>query len=376
MTLPDEGPGDKASARAIAFYLPQFHPIPENDRWWGRGFTEWTNVAAARPLFRGHRQPRLPADLGFYDLRLPEAREAQADLARAHGVEAFCYWHYWFAGTRLLGRPFDEVLATGRPDFPFCLGWANHSWTRTWSNDERQVLVRQNYSPADDAAHARWLADAFADPRHLRVDGRPLLLIYDPAALPSAVATTDAVRAESVRRGLPEPYIVGCSRLKRGARFADFGLDGLVHHLPDFGLFPRLGRDGPRPEKLARNLKLGVPSATLRLCDYAEVCRGMNAHAPDGEHFPGVFCRWDTTPRRGRRGIVVLNATPEAFAAELRRAVRHVAPRPPQERLVFINAWNEWAEGMYLEPDHEHGHAYLEVVRREILGEIVGGGTE
>src|ERR671925_1451295 len=163
-----------AAARLIAFYLPQFHPVPENDEWWGSGFTEWANVARARPAFRGHYQPHLPGELGFYDLRLPEVRAAQAELAASHGIEGFCWWHYWFEGRRLLGRPFDDVLASGEPSFPFCLAWANESWSRRWLGEERDILQEQTYSPRDDAQHARWLTRAFADQRYVRVEGRPL----------------------------------------------------------------------------------------------------------------------------------------------------------------------------------------------------------
>jgi lipopolysaccharide biosynthesis protein len=172
------------TARVLAFYLPQFHPIAENDRWWGNGFTEWTNVARARPLFRGHYQPHVPADLGFYDLRLPESRELQARLAASYGIEGFCYWHYWFHGKRLLERPFAEVLRSGRPDFPFALAWANESWSRRWLGEDREILQAQTYSPEDDREHARWLTAAFADPRYIRIDGRPLFLIYRPGDVP------------------------------------------------------------------------------------------------------------------------------------------------------------------------------------------------
>src|SRR6185295_19133327 len=177
--------------RVLAFYLPQFHPIPENDRWWGPGFTEWTNVTRARPLFRGHYQPRLPADLGFYDLRLPEVREAQASLAREYGLDAFCYYHYWFNGRRLLNRPFDEVLESGRPDFPFCLCWANEHWTRKWDGRDDDTLMRQEHSLKDDRAHIEHLLRAFADPRYVKINGRPLFLVYRTELLPEPLRTAD-----------------------------------------------------------------------------------------------------------------------------------------------------------------------------------------
>jgi lipopolysaccharide biosynthesis protein len=185
------------AARFIAFYLPQFYPTPENDQWWGPGFTEWTNVVQARPLFEGHYQPRLPADLGFYDLRVAEVRQAQAALALKHGVEGFCYWHYWFHGTRVLDRPFSEVLASGEPDFPFCLSWANETWSRRWHGAGAaadEVLVEQRYSEEDDLAHVRWLMHAFADPRYIRIGGRPLFLVYRPFDLPDARRTTEVFR--------------------------------------------------------------------------------------------------------------------------------------------------------------------------------------
>ncbi len=170
--------------RALAFYLPQFHPIPENDEWWGRGFTEWTNVTRAKPLYPGHYQPHVPGELGYYDLRVPEVREAQAALAAAHGISGFVYYHYWFHGTRLLERPFDEVLASGSPDFPFALCWANEEWTRNWDAQTGKVLMPQEFSDEDDLAHIRWLATAFADDRYIKIDGRPLMLIYRAAAAP------------------------------------------------------------------------------------------------------------------------------------------------------------------------------------------------
>ncbi|NDC63816.1 MAG: hypothetical protein EBZ59_07520 [Planctomycetia bacterium] len=200
-----------ARARLVAFYLPQFHPIPENDAWWGRGFTEWTNVSKAVPLFPGHGQPHIPADLGYYDLRVPETRLAQAELARAYGIGAFCYWHYWFEGRRLLERPFHEVLESGAPDFPFCLAWANETWSRRWLGEEKEILLRQTYSEADEERHARWLVGAFRDRRYLCVGDRPVFLVYRPLDLPDPRRFTDVVRRACRLAGLADPMLLGIS---------------------------------------------------------------------------------------------------------------------------------------------------------------------
>ena len=228
----------KGNARLIAFYLPQFHPIPENDTWWGRGFTEWTNVCQAKPLFREHYQPRLPADMGFYDLRVPETRAAQAELAREHGIEGFCYWHYWFQGRRLLWRPFNDVLQSGEPDFPFCLAWANESWSRRWLGEEEDVLAAQTYSDDDDVHHIQWLLQAFADRRHITVNGRPLFLIYRPRHLPDPQRTTDVFRTECVKAGLPEPFLVGIDAHCQNFDCRSIGFDGTLSFEPQLGILP------------------------------------------------------------------------------------------------------------------------------------------
>ena len=202
--------------RLVAFYLPQFHPIPENDAWWGKGFTEWTNVAKSVPIFPGHYQPHFPADLGFYDLRLAESRQAQADLATKYGLSGFCYYHYWFSGKRLLERPFSEVLSSGKPELPFCLCWANETWSRRWLGEETAVLQKQSYSDADDLEHARALLPAFADRRYLTVDGRAIFLVYRPHDLPHPQRTTDVFRQVGVSHGLPEPYLVGVDAHRPG----------------------------------------------------------------------------------------------------------------------------------------------------------------
>ena len=335
------------SARLLAFYLPQFYPIPENDRWWGKGFTEWTNVAKARPLFAGHYQPHLPGHLGFYDLRLAEVREAQVDLARQHSIEGFCYWHYWFHGQRLLERPFDEVLSSGRPDFPFCLSWANETWSRRWhgTGAADEVLIEQTYSIADDVQHIRWLMHAFADPRYVTVDGHPLFFIYRPLDLPDPLRTTDVFRQECVRHGLREPYLVA-SNSHADRDYRELGFDATLEFEPQLGLLPGLTERG------------------LKIFDYAFARSRMAARRRTFPTVPCVFVAWDNTPRRGENGIVFINSTPEAFESGLRDILQSASQTPDEQRIVVINAWNEWAEGNHLEPDVRFGLAYLEAVRR------------
>lgn len=353
--------------KLVAFYLPQFHPTPDNDRFWGRGFTEWTNVAAARPLFRGHAQPRVPGDLGFYDLRLPETRAAQAELARAHGIDAFCYYHYWFEGRRLLARPFDEVLASGEPDLPVCLCWANESWSRRWLGEERDLLVPQTYSRADDERHARWLARAFADPRYLRHDGRPLFLVYRPHDLPRPAATFDLVRAASEREVGQPAFVVGVDAHRPGADMRALGCDDTLAFRPQLGCLPGAFDDRPSLARLRRNWRLGRPSASLKLYDERWARRAMAAlpraaGAPDP--IPCAFVGWDNSPRRGAKGIVLVDGSAAAYEEDLVRAIEGARASRGDDALVFVNAWNEWAEGNCLEPDRERGHAYLEATAR------------
>lgn len=333
-------------ARLLAFYLPQFHPVPENDEWWGRGFTEWTNVAKARPLFPGHYQPHIPANLGFYDLRLAEAREAQATLARRYGIEGFCYWHYWFGGKRLLERPFDEVLASGRPDFPFCLAWANETWSRRWLGEEKEVLLKQTYSLEDDVNHVRWLIRAFRDPRYLRVNGRPVFLIYRPRDLPDSHRTVRIFREESARAGLPEPLLLGMNSHAPLGNCRDLGFDGTVDFEPQLGVLAGPLDDG------------------LKIYDYTVSRQRMRDRQLDFPVYRTVVVSWDNTPRRGGNGIVFINSTVEAFESGLRETVDAAMDRPYEDRLVFVNAWNEWAEGNHLEPDQRHGLSFLEAVQR------------
>ncbi len=340
--------------KLIAFYLPQFHPIPENDRWWGRGFTEWTNVTAARPVFDGHYQPHLPSELGFYDLRVPEVREQQAELARAHGIHGFCYYHYWFGGRRLLERPFDEMLRTGRPDFPFCVCWANENWTRRWDGAEHEVLIAQAHSDGDDGAFIRALLPAFRDPRYIRVGERPLLIVYRAPLLPDMPRTLGIWARECRRAGLPPPFVLAALTFNL-ADPRPLGVDGAIEFPPH----------GSRVAPLAPPPGRVDPDFQGTILDYGRLARQfLRRSTAPFRRFRTVVPGWDNTPRRRRRGVILHGSTPERYAAWLAGAVRETYQRhPPGERLVFINAWNEWGEGAHLEPDRRFGRAYLEATR-------------
>lgn len=350
----DDSPSSTTSQalRFLAFYLPQFHPIPENDVWWGRGFTEWSNVVRAEPLFEGHHQPQIPADLGFYDLRLPEARLAQAELARAHGIDGFVYHHYWFGGRRLLERPFNEVLRTGAPDLPFALCWANEPWTSRWNGRDSAFLVQQTYSAADDEDHIRFLIEAFADERYIRVNGRPLLLIYTMRALPEPLRTVDRFGAACDRAGVPRPWIVKCDTFLDDTDPAALGADASCD-FPPHGA-PALARVEARLEPVAHDI-----------IDYDELATAMVRRPPvRWTRYPTVIPSWDNTARRGEGGAtVVAGSDPSRYERWLVEASQRIRAEV-DDGIVFINAWNEWAEGAHLEPDQRWGRGYLEATLR------------
>jgi lipopolysaccharide biosynthesis protein len=354
--------------RSLAFYLPQFHPIPENDKWWGPGFTEWTNVVKGRPQFHGHEQPHLPGDLGFYDLRLPEAREAQAALAAAHQVDGFVYYHYWFGGRRLLERPFDEVLDSGRPDLPFALCWANENWTRRWDGLERSVLVRQSYDADDDHRHGQWLARAFADERYIRVDGNPLFLVYRAGDLDDPRRTTRIWREEARRAGVGELFLCRVESFanERGDPAA-LGFDAAVEFAPDWSLL----RPGLRRLARAGAHRLGIVSTPLvghQSYEYESVARRMLAKRPAAyTRFPCVTPSWDNTARRAAGAVVLRGASPEGYSRWLEAAAGRAPRTLGGDSLIFVNAWNEWGEGCHLEPCQRWGRAYLEAHRRTMV---------
>jgi len=352
---------DRFAARAIAYYLPQFHPVPENDEWWGPGFTEWTNTTKARPLFRGHDQPHLPQELGFTDLRVPEVREAQAALAAEHGVAAFCYWHYWFGGgRRILERPFAEVLGSGRPDFPFLLGWANQTWTGVWHGAPDRVLVEQSYLGAeDDRRHFDAILPAFRDPRYFRVHGKPVFYVFRPEQLPDAAAFVDRWQAMARAAGIDGLYLVAevVDHVGQGTvSYAGIEADGF-----DAGVYARRpARRRPMDLLRMRVLRrLGGP----RRYPYSTDPSMWDRVREDPRLQPSVVPNWDNTPRTGANGIVLEGSSPRAFEQNVRTAVETLAGRPSEERLLWVKSWNEWAEGNYLEPDLAHGRGWLTALR-------------
>jgi lipopolysaccharide biosynthesis protein len=343
-------------AKAIAFYLPQFHPIPENDAWWGRGFTEWTNVSKAQPQFSGHEQPHLPGELGFYDLRLPQVMERQVELARLYGVHAFCFHYYWFDGRRVLERPLDMFLDNAALDFPFCICWANENWTRRWDGHDHDILLGQSHSPDSDLHFIRDVEPLLRDPRYLRVDGKPLLIVYRPSLLPDAAATTRRWREYCRASGLGEIH-------RASVRFWDaldaraLGFDAAV--------------DFPPHHIAVRNLTAEMPGLAPGfeglVYDYEHAVRenlASRGHGYDQLAHRGVMLAWDNTARRGLQAHIAHGATPEIYRTWIEGVLEQemeLASAP--ESLVFINAWNEWGEGATLEPDLHFGHGFLEATR-------------
>jgi lipopolysaccharide biosynthesis protein len=351
-------PSRRSDVDVLALFLPQFHPIPENDAWWEPGFTEWTNVAAAGRLFLGHRRPDLPGELGFYDLRLAEVREQQAELAAAHGVTAFCWWHYWFAGRRLLERPFDEVLASRSPSLPFSLCWANQSWSGVWHGAPDRVLVEQTYPDGDDEAHFAALTPAFRDERYHRVDGRPLLGVFRPQELPDPGRFVDTWQRLARDAGLEGLYLVAFSESREwGAQYArhvEDGFDAAVHVAFPFAR--------TASAKLRDRLRTSIVRLGPGRYRYAEDLPAYPRSLRGVVH-PCVYPNWDNTPRAARRGSVIVDAAPARFERHVRQAVARATLNPERERLVFVKSWNEWAEGNHLEPDRRHGRGWLEALR-------------
>lgn len=356
--LPATAPAQH-KVRAIAYYLPQFHAVPQNDAWWGAGFTEWRSVTKALPRFAGHYQPRLPADLGFYDLSDVRAIRRQADLAARGGIYGFCIHDYWFGGDRLLETPLELLLA--HPDIPlrFCLNWANENWTRTWDGLDRQVLKAQKHSPADDLAYAAHMLRCFADPRYIRIDGRPLMMLYRPGLLPDAKATVARWRDFFRAQGEADPYVVMPQAFGENDPAA-FGMDAVAGFPPH--------KISQHLENISAELDLYDTAFTGAVHDYAAMAwTEQQMREPAIKLFPGVCLGWDNDARRPGRGVTIAGATPALYGDWLHDAGTHAQGLgSSDEAIVFINAWNEWGEGTYLEPDLHFGHAFLAETRRVI----------
>lgn len=357
-TEPMTAPQSSNKPRLIAFYLTQFHPIPENDRWWGKGFTEWTNVTKASPLFEGHLQPHLPADFGFYDLRVRETRRDQINLAREYGIDGFCYHYYWFSGKRLLNQPLDDMLADPESDMPFCLCWANENWTRRWDAAEHEVLIAQKYLPDDDLNFIKSLIPFFQDTRYIRVDGKPFLIVYRPQHLPDAKKTLTIWRDYCQSVGFGEIHL--CAALTHGNEdYLQYGFDSGVEFPP-------------------HNMKSANSNDSLEFFEpfkgnafqYATIAGSyLNRTYANPRVFKTVFPSWDNTARTKERALIVLNGVPENYEFWLSSTIDRVMQVDgDRDQLVFINAWNEWAEGCHLEPDRWFGHGFLQATRNAKQG--------
>ena len=350
---------DFTDIRMIAFYLTQFHPIPENDKWWGKGFTEWTNVTKAEPNYPGHYMPQLPTELGFYDLRVRETRHQQIALAKEYGIGGFCYYYYWFSGKRLLEKPLDDMLADKKSDMPFCLCWANENWTRRWDASENEILIAQHYRKNDDLEFIKSLVPFMRDERYITLNGKPVLLVYRPQHLPDAKKSAEIWRKHCRKIGIGEIAIY-CCFTHRNWTYDQFDFDGGVEFPPHNTVHRNL-----RPYmKVASDCM----SYVFDLPDVAELYLARDYSQMNG--FRGVFPSWDNTPRLGKRSTMGLNGTPGNYEFWLSEALRKTAlDYPGEERLLFINAWNEWAEGCHLEPCRKYGRKYLEATLRAKLGE-------
>lgn len=383
-----------STARVIALYLPQFHRVKENDEVWGKGFTEWTNVAKARPQFRGHMQPQLPSELGFYDLRMDEVREEQAQLAKEYGIEGFCYWHYWFGkGKRILEMPFNRVVETGKPDFPFCLSWANHSWsTSTW-NDAKKVkddveFLKQEYLGEEDyREHFYALLPAFKDKRYITVDGKLLFSIFDPVSFPDEELKLFMKVWNDLARenGLKGFHFV--AKIASVAKLTDPDFKERLKsgYAPTFDKYLDMGFDAiwtnnmRRAEILSkgffriwlkRALYHGLKIRTIDKYKYKDIVNNYFSETDTKENiYPTIVPRWDKTPRQGNMASIYYQGSPELFEKHVRDALEAVKDKAPQHQIIFLQAWNEWGEGNYIEPDTVYGRGYLEALKRALDGE-------
>lgn len=365
----------KPKARVIAIYLPQYHPIPENDEVWGKGFTEWTNVAQAKPLFKGHYQPRIPADFGFYDLRLPEVREMQAEYARKAGIEGFMYWQYFFGnGKKLLERPFEEVLASGKPDFPFCLGWANHSWqTKTWKRDANKkegktMIMEQRYDGVKQyTEHFYYNLPAFKDPRYIKVDGKPLFAIWNPMDHPEEIKLLiDTWRKLAIENGLEGIHFVAQQGIGVSVEtLIKMRFDAVFQNHTYTAQEKYSGYWGWRISNLMSKFKF---FNHLKKYDFAKLSKFLvTEEVKRTEVYPTLLSGYDRSPRAGRDAFIYYNFTPATWREHVKHALSLVQGKYIEKNIIFIKSWNEWGEGNYIEPDLRYGTAILDVLGEELI---------
>lgn len=365
--------------KIVTFYLPQYHPIHENDQWWGKGFTDWRNVVKGRPRFKGHYQPQLPSDLGFYDLRLEHTRIDQASLAKSYGIDAFCYYHYWFNGKMLLETPFNDVLSSGKPDHEFCLCWANENWTRRWDGLDHEVLIQQNYDDYDPVEHMDWLAKAFSDERYIKIANKPLFIIYNVSGIPDIDQKIKIWRKLTKERGFDGLYLCSVNSIhnlskNEAGETGDF--DAFVDFIPNNDIHQyRKPLSLPRyyfsslVNKAINAFGLGNKIRKLPLtyvCDYKKIAaHEINRPVKEKVTFPCVIPNWDNSARK-RNSTVIQNDDPAEYEKWLYAALSKAATYPEDEQFVFVNAWNEWAEGCHLEPDLKNGRGFLEATLRAV----------
>lgn len=358
--------------RIIAFYLPQYHPFKENDEWWGKGFTEWTNVAKARPLFKGHYQPKIPADLGFYDLRLPEVREEQARMAQEAGIEGFCYWHYWFEGRELMELPFWEMVKSGKPNFPFCIGWANETWkSKMWNKDGSlakgtKVLIEQTYSIEDDIIHFNQLLPVFKDYRYILVDGKPLVFIHRGKDLPNH--TIENWNKLAKENGFPGIHFVGRvggnsetdiaeeMKVVSGKGYDAFSIKRLGIHHYSASWWTKWSK------QILNTIKY---NGCRHVVNYKDEIKYYIVPSDDTQDniYPVIYPNWDHSPRSGKNCLIVHGSTPQLFQDYVQKLINLVKHKPQQHQIIFLKSWNEWGEGNYIEPDQKFGSGYLKALK-------------
>ncbi|QDO93687.1 glycosyl hydrolase [Formosa sediminum] len=362
--------------RSIAIYLPQFYPIKINDECWGKGFTEWTNVTKAKPLFKDHYQPHLPADLGFYDLRVPEVRQEQVDLAKQYGIDGFCYYHYWFTGQRVLERPFEEVFKSGKPDFPFMLCWANENWAKVWDGGDQTVMCEQHYSREDHINHINYLKPIFKDERYIKIDGRPVFSIYRSQNIPDIEETIKLWRTELAKDGI-DIYINRFESYSEGGEnLVKDGFDAAVRFEPFSTRKPKFTKfwlkDTMKNKLNPWYIKYKLSSAegrkkmfSLRRLDYGAYVDFIKTLPKENNYklYPGVTPMWDNSARKQKDYFMFTNSTPEKFKEWVEHEIENFEPYSEEENFLFINAWNEWAEGNHMEPCQKWGHSYLKAFK-------------